>query len=158
MVVSALRCRAGPFSFGTQRERRRSQRRLLLFRKDGNIEQLNSVSEKQPSSIQELLQGQARLRAMREVSQAPAIFTSRGECTFQRFYGAAVTPSLVGDFRVPDDLAERDQWLLWRYEERNGRPSKVPYQVGQRRASSTNRHTWASFEAVANEWRFGELG
>jgi len=28
---------------------------------------------------------------------------------------------------VPDDLGERDQWVLWRYEERNGRATKVPY-------------------------------
>jgi hypothetical protein len=54
---------------------------------------------------------------------------------------------------VPDDLAERDQWVLWRYEERNGRATKVPYQVDRRRASSTDPSTWASFEAVTNEWR-----
>jgi hypothetical protein len=54
---------------------------------------------------------------------------------------------------VPDDLSERDQWVLWRYEERNGRRTKVPYQVGRRPASTTNRNTWASYEAVINEWR-----
>jgi hypothetical protein len=54
---------------------------------------------------------------------------------------------------VPNDLSERDQWVLWRYEERNGRATKVPYQVGRRRASSTDRDTWASFEIVINEWR-----
>jgi primase-polymerase (primpol)-like protein len=29
----------------------------------------------------------------------------------------------------------------------------VPYQVGHRRASSTEPSTWATFEAVTNEWR-----
>jgi putative DNA primase/helicase len=54
---------------------------------------------------------------------------------------------------VPDDLSERDQWVLWRFEDRNGRPTKVPYQVGGRRASSTDPKTWASFEDVTKEWR-----
>jgi primase-polymerase (primpol)-like protein len=55
------------------------------------------------------------------------------------------------EITAPDDLRERDQWVLWRYEERNGRETKVPYQVGRRRASSTDRSTWASFESVTNE-------
>jgi putative DNA primase/helicase len=54
---------------------------------------------------------------------------------------------------VPDDLSERDQWVLWRFEDRSGRPTKVPYQVGGRCASSTDPKTWTSFDAVANEWR-----
>ena len=54
---------------------------------------------------------------------------------------------------VPDDLRERDQWVLWRYEERDGKRTKVPYQVGRRRASSTDPSTWANFEDVINEWR-----
>jgi hypothetical protein len=54
---------------------------------------------------------------------------------------------------VPDDLRERDQWVLWRYENRDGRTTKVPYQVGRRRASSTDPSTWASFEAITDEWR-----
>ena len=58
-----------------------------------------------------------------------------------------------GELIVPDDLTERDQWVLWRYEEREGRRTKVPYQVGRRRASSTDPTTWNSFEAVINEWR-----
>ena len=56
------------------------------------------------------------------------------------------------DIIVPDDLSERDQWVLWRYEERNGRATKVPYQVIHRPASSTDPATWASYEAVTNAW------
>jgi primase-polymerase (primpol)-like protein len=53
---------------------------------------------------------------------------------------------------VPDDLAERDQWLLWRYETRNGNPTKVPFQVSGRPASCTDPRTWKSFEVVSNAW------
>lgn len=55
----------------------------------------------------------------------------------------------TSDFRVPDSLAERDQWVLWRFENRNGRPTKVPYQTNGERADSTNRRTWTTFE---NAW------
>ncbi len=58
-----------------------------------------------------------------------------------------------GEIAVPDDLRERDQWVLWQYEDRNGRTTKVPYRVGHRYASSTDRSTWTSFEAVTDEWR-----
>ena len=44
-----------------------------------------------------------------------------------------------------------EQWVCWRYEERNGEPTKVPYYpLGAQRADTTNRTTWAKFtDAVA---------
>ena len=56
-------------------------------------------------------------------------------------------------FPVPDDLTELDQWLLWRYEERDGRQTKVPYQVSGRRADTTARRTWTNFEDALTAWR-----
>jgi putative DNA primase/helicase len=46
--------------------------------------------------------------------------------------------------RVPDSLVELDQWVLWRYEPRvdGGKPTKVPYQLNGRGASSTAPMTW----------------
>jgi primase-polymerase (primpol)-like protein len=56
---------------------------------------------------------------------------------------------------VPDDLAERDQWVLWRYEKRNdnqfanaNKRTKVPYRVDGRKASSTNPKDGTGHEAV----------
>jgi hypothetical protein len=60
---------------------------------------------------------------------------------------------LPADIVVPDDLRELDQWVLRRYEERNGRATKVPYQAGRKRAITTDRSTWATFEVVMHEWR-----
>jgi len=65
---------------------------------------------------------------------------------------AATYPTAPG-IRVPDDLAERDQWVLWCFEERNGKPTKVPYQVNGVRAKSDDPQTWNTFEAVADAWR-----
>ena len=33
------------------------------------------------------------------------------------------------DFTVPDDLKELDQWVVWRNETRNGKPTKVPFRT-----------------------------
>ena len=58
----------------------------------------------------------------------------------------------VSDFRVPDSLTELDQWVLWRFEDRKGKPTKVPYQVNCERADSTNPRTWTTFERAWNAW------
>ena len=50
--------------------------------------------------------------------------------------------------RIPAELRELDQWVLWRAEARDGKHTKVPYRVRESfvRASSTDPTTWASFE------------
>jgi primase-polymerase (primpol)-like protein len=65
--------------------------------------------------------------------------------------------------RVPDSLAELDQWVLWRYETRNGKPTKIPFQASGKPADSTNPRTWAPFEEALSTWchnqqRYAGLG
>lgn len=52
--------------------------------------------------------------------------------------------------RIPQELRQLPQWVLWRYEEREGKRTKVPYRADDsgRKASSTDRGTWATFEAA----------
>jgi putative DNA primase/helicase len=49
---------------------------------------------------------------------------------------------------IPAELRERPQWVVWRYEERDGKRTKVPYrpQEPTRRAAADDPATWASFE------------
>lgn len=48
---------------------------------------------------------------------------------------------------VPEALRERPQWVCWRYEESDGRLTKVPYRaLNGERASSTDPAAWCSFE------------
>lgn len=52
---------------------------------------------------------------------------------------------------IPDELCQLPQWVCWRYEERKGKRTKVPYcaQNGGL-ASSTDPQTWCSFTGVLN--------
>ncbi|MBY0262108.1 MAG: hypothetical protein K2Q20_07170 [Phycisphaerales bacterium] len=52
---------------------------------------------------------------------------------------------------IPAALRERDQWVCWRYEEKNGKRTKVPINPRTgRRASVTTPSDWTSFDkAVA---------
>jgi hypothetical protein len=47
---------------------------------------------------------------------------------------------------IPDELRRAAQWVVWRYEERDGKRTKAPYDACEptRRASSTDPATWAS--------------
>lgn len=58
---------------------------------------------------------------------------------------------------IPAELRERAQWVMWRNEQRNGKPTKVPYQPADpnRQAKSNDPETWATFEqAMATLERF----
>jgi hypothetical protein len=57
------------------------------------------------------------------------------------------------DFRAPDELTERDQWVLWRYETRNGKATKIPFQALGAPADSTNPGTWTTFDEALKTWR-----
>lgn len=51
---------------------------------------------------------------------------------------------------IPQELRDYNQWVVWRYEDRNGtKPTKVPYcpHTGQR-AAVDNHRTWGSFVAA----------
>lgn len=54
---------------------------------------------------------------------------------------------------VPDDLTERDQWVLWRYETRDGKRTKVPYQPNNRRAKTDDPSTWRPYSEVCDALR-----
>ena len=51
---------------------------------------------------------------------------------------------------MPAELTAVAQWLLWRREDRGGRPTKVPYAAATgRRADVTDPAAWATFAAAA---------
>lgn len=56
----------------------------------------------------------------------------------------------------PQELQDLDQWVLWRMETRNDKPTKVPYSVAGQRAASDDPATWASFDAVCAMFQSGK--
>jgi hypothetical protein len=67
--------------------------------------------------------------------------------------------SIVEYASFPAEFKAQSIWCLWRYEERDGKQTKVPYQPSGSRASSTNRATWSSFaDCLAVEANFDGLG
>jgi hypothetical protein len=57
---------------------------------------------------------------------------------------------------IPVSLRERPQWVAWRSEERDGRPTKIPYVAGtERRASATDPATWTSFDRAWQAFQEG---
>jgi putative DNA primase/helicase len=49
---------------------------------------------------------------------------------------------------VPIELRSKQQWVCWRYEERDGKPTKVPYTPAGPHAKTNDPSTWSSFETV----------
>src|SRR4051794_16226830 len=50
--------------------------------------------------------------------------------------------------KLPPELTERKQWVIWRYEQRTdgAKPTKVPYTCMGYKASDTNPQHWSAFE------------
>jgi|SRR5215207_7148821 putative DNA primase/helicase len=70
----------------------------------------------------------------------------------------AISPvvSPLGE-NVPEELTERPQWVCWRYEERDGKMTKVPYTPGtERRASSTDLMSWSTFDKAQDAYERSE--
>ena len=58
---------------------------------------------------------------------------------------AAPTPNFAA---IPSELTQRNQWVLWCYELKDGRWTKVLKRTSGHNASSTNPDTWTTFANV----------
>jgi putative DNA primase/helicase len=66
-----------------------------------------------------------------------------------------IMPPLIEN--IPGQLAERPQWVCWRTEVREGKPTKAPYTPGtERRASTTDLMTWRTFSEALTAYEAGE--
>lgn len=51
---------------------------------------------------------------------------------------------------IPDDLKNLNQWILWQTIVRDGKPTKIPFQVNGTPAKSNDATTWNAFTNVTN--------
>ncbi len=74
---------------------------------------------------------------------------------------AVVTPKptpVAYDFdAIPDDFKTLPNWMLWKYQQRGGKWTKVPYQANGKAADSTDSSTWASFEDALFSYELGDF-
>ena len=64
---------------------------------------------------------------------------------------------------IPKEMKSFDHWIVWRLEERDGKPTKIPYNPRtDSRASSTDSRTWATFfealESYQESDRYSGIG
>ena len=51
--------------------------------------------------------------------------------------------------KIPEELCNLSQWVVWRLVDRGGKKTKLPFDpVSGKPASTTNPHTWRSFDAA----------
>ena len=51
---------------------------------------------------------------------------------------------------VPEELQQLDQWVMWKKEYRDEKPTKVLYQANRRRAASTRASSWTTFDGAVD--------
>jgi putative DNA primase/helicase len=57
---------------------------------------------------------------------------------------------------IPEELRQRPQWVVWKLEVRDGKPTKVPYIAGGvGKADTTDLMTWRTFEEAVQVLRTG---
>lgn len=49
---------------------------------------------------------------------------------------------------IPTELKNTPHWILWRSEKREGKPTKVPYQINGEMAQSNNKRSWSTFPTI----------
>lgn len=57
--------------------------------------------------------------------------------------------------QIPQELKNTPHWILWRSEVRNGKKTKVPYQINGEMAQSNNKITWSTFPTIIKFYEQG---
>ena len=69
---------------------------------------------------------------------------------------ATNTPLPVIAENIPEELKTLNQWLVWRYQTRDGKPTKIPFnaKTGQF-AKSNDPATWCDFQTAIKAYQSG---
>ena len=68
-------------------------------------------------------------------------------------------PAMTKFEKIPQEMKEWDQWVNWKWEERDGKATKPPYDPKTgKRASHNNPTTWGTFEDAVKARGFDGIG
>lgn len=68
-----------------------------------------------------------------------------------------VTPRHTDPLKaVPAELKQLRQWVLWHSEVRNGKQTKVPYQVSEQKAKANTPKTWTDYQTALQHVHKGD--
>jgi hypothetical protein len=97
----------------------------------------------------------AAVRAARAMSQAGSRADGRGEVSTAA--ARPTKPALPNAALIPEELKARRQWVVWRYEFRDGKGTKIPYQAAHPRwkAKANVPSTWSTFDAACQAYMKG---
>jgi putative DNA primase/helicase len=56
---------------------------------------------------------------------------------------------------IPTELKNTPHWILWRSENREGKKTKVPYQINGEMAQSNNKRSWSTFPTIIKFYEKG---
>jgi putative DNA primase/helicase len=56
---------------------------------------------------------------------------------------------------IPVELRNTPQWILWRSEKRDGKKTKVPYQIDGNMARSNDKRSWSTFPTIIKYFKQG---
>jgi putative DNA primase/helicase len=57
---------------------------------------------------------------------------------------------------IPAELVKEDNWIVWRWEKRNGKWTKPPYQVNGKPAKSNDSSTWTDSPTLVDAYNSGK--
>lgn len=64
-----------------------------------------------------------------------------------------MTPLTFNPSGIPDELKTYPNFVLWQRELRDGKTTKVPYQINGQKAASTRAETWTTFPAAVSSYQ-----
>jgi len=67
------------------------------------------------------------------------------------------TPLAYNFDAIPRDFKDLNNWVLWKYILKDGKWTKIPYQVTNRNAASTKQSTWTTFDNAVKAYGTGKF-
>ena len=85
-----------------------------------------------------------------DIESAAKPLIESGQITISSEEGVVWNHNFKGNLypAVPQELKALRQWVLWREKQRDGKPTKIPYQVSGVKAKTDTPETWTDYQSA----------